>query len=125
MAWHGEADDAGRVTLAQAMSRYAGVIRDADGLTRLVAGDRGGRGWPAARLLAGGAVRVERALVLDPVELETVEAANLRTVLLLIAAGALRRAESRGCHRRRDAAATADTPWHTLLRWDGRAAFGD
>jgi succinate dehydrogenase/fumarate reductase flavoprotein subunit len=40
-------------------------------------------------------------------------------VSLLIAAGALRRQESRGCHRRRDAAGTAAAPWHTLARWDG------
>ncbi len=38
---------------------------------------------------------------------------------MLIAAGARRRAESRGCHRRRDAAGTAAAPWHTLARWDG------
>jgi len=38
----------------------------------------------------------------------------------LIAVGALRRAESRGCHRRRDAAGAAERAWHTVLRWDGR-----
>jgi aspartate oxidase len=53
-------------------------------------------------------------------ELADVEALNLRTVSLLIAAGARRRAESRGCHRRRDVAEKAATPWHTLARWDGR-----
>jgi succinate dehydrogenase/fumarate reductase flavoprotein subunit len=53
-------------------------------------------------------------------DLEAVEAANLRVVSGLIAAGALRRAESRGCHRRRDAAETAERPWHTVLRWDGQ-----
>jgi succinate dehydrogenase/fumarate reductase flavoprotein subunit len=52
-------------------------------------------------------------------DLDAVEAANLRAVSMLIAAGARRRAESRGCHRRRDAADTAATPWHTLARWDG------
>jgi aspartate oxidase len=41
-------------------------------------------------------------------------------VSLLIAAGAGRRAESRGCHRRRDAAVTAAAPWHTLAWFDGR-----
>jgi L-aspartate oxidase len=114
--------DAGRMALAQAMSRYAGVIRDADGLARLLrliagaeAGARGG-----GRVAAGGAVREEHALVLDHlVELEAVEAANLRTVSLLIAAAAARRAESRGCHRRRDAGATGAGPWHTLLRRAG------
>jgi aspartate oxidase len=38
----------------------------------------------------------------------------------LIAAAALRRAESRGCHRRSDAPQTARDAWHTLVRWDGR-----
>ena len=52
-------------------------------------------------------------------DLEAVEAANLRVVSTLIAAGARRRAESRGCHRRRDAAGPAAAPWHTLARWDG------
>jgi L-aspartate oxidase len=127
---------AGRLALAQAMSKYAGVIRDADGLARLlrvIAGADDGAGTagrePRAgggareecdRPAGGGAVRGEHALVLDTGGLEAVEAANLRTVSLLIAAGALRRAESRGCHRRRDAGATAAAPWHTLLRWDGQ-----
>jgi L-aspartate oxidase len=110
------------MALAQAMSRYAGVIRSADGLARLRrliagagAGARGG-----GRLTVGGAGREEHALVLDHLaELEAVEAANLRTVSLLIAAGAARRAESRGCHRRRDAGATGTAPWHTLLRLAG------
>jgi L-aspartate oxidase len=103
----------GRRELAQAMSLYAGVMRDADGLAELLrvivgdAGDTPGSNAPMAAL--------EAALGLD-----AVEAANLRTVSLLIAAGALRRAESRGCHRRRDAAGTAAAPWHTLVRWDGR-----
>jgi L-aspartate oxidase len=113
-----------RRALAQAMSRYAGVIRDADGLARLlrvIAGTEADAGAAGCEGLGRGAVRVEHALVLDHfVELEDVEAANLRTVSLLIAAGAARRAESRGCHRRRDAGATGAAPWHTLLRWDGR-----
>ena len=121
-----------RRDLAVAMSRWAGVMRDADGLGRLlrvIAGTgaapgmagRGmaGRGMAGCGLAGCGAVREEHALVLDA-GLEAVEAANLRTVSLLIAAGALRRAESRGCHRRRDAPATAAAPWHTLLRLAGR-----
>ena len=98
---------AGRSELAQAMSRYAGVMRDAEGLAELL------------RIIGGW--DEEHAAVLDAVDLdlEAVEAANLRTVSQLIAAGALRRAESRGCHRRRDAAGTAAAPWHTLTRWDG------
>ena len=99
-----------RRDLAAAMSRWAGVMRDADGLGTLLKG------------IAGGGLE-SAATVLDPdeldLDLETTEAANLRAVSLLIAAGALRRAESRGCHRRRDAAERAAAPWHTL-RWDGR-----
>ena len=109
------------------MSRYAGVIRDADGLMRrlrtgigaerprVTAGRR--RPAPARSAVAG---RPRNAPSFGCLELEAVEAANLRTVSLLIAAGAARRAESRGCHRRRDAAGTGAAPWHTLLRWDGQ-----
>ena len=105
----------GRGELTRAMSRYAGVMRDANGLSELLqvitdAGPALGRGET-------GWVRTEASEVL---ELEVVEAANLRTVSLLIAAGALRRAESRGCHRRRDVTETAAAPWHTLARWDGQ-----
>jgi L-aspartate oxidase len=120
-ARNAESGDAGRLALAQAMSRYAGVIRDAAGLERLLriiagAGSATGAAGPAE--LTRETARAQHALVLDA-ELESVEAANLRTVSLLIAAGAVRRAESRGCHRRRDAGATGGAPWHTLLRWDG------
>ena len=78
-------------------------MRDADGLKRLldIIGDAN------SALGAGG------------LYLDDVEAANLRTVSLVIASGALRRAESRGCHRRSDATQTAAAPWHTLARWDG------
>ena len=120
-ARNAESGHAGRLALAQAMSRYAGVIREAAGLERLLriiagAGSANGAAGPAE--LTRETVRAQHALVLDA-ELESVEAANLRTVSLLIAAGAVRRAESRGCHRRRDAGATGAAPWHTLLRWDG------
>jgi len=102
-----------RHELAEAMSRWAGVIRDGAGLDRLVL------------LLGGdGAGAGETALVRDDggrdVDLEAVEAANLRTVSRLIAAGARWRAESRGAHRRRDAAQTEPVPWHTLARLDGQ-----
>jgi L-aspartate oxidase len=89
-----------RREFAQAMSRYAGVMRDADGLAELV------------RV-------IEEADPAPGLDLKSVEAANLRAVSMLIAVGARRRAESRGCHRRRDAAGTAGAPWHTLARWDG------
>ena len=117
------AGGAGRLALAQAMSRYAGVIRDADGLGRLlrvIAGADAGAEVAAREAVVCGRGREEHADVLDAGELEWVEAENLRTVSLLIAAGAVRRAESRGCHRRRDAAGTAAAPWHTLLWWDGQ-----
>ena len=111
---------ADRRELAQAMSRYAGVMRDADGLTELLrvigeAGDTPGSNAPMAATEAGESPDEQAGL-----ELNAVEAANLRMVSLLIAAGALRRAESRGCHRRRDATGTAAAPWHTLVRWDGQ-----
>ena len=77
-----------------------------------------GAGWETgAAGESAGTVRDEG--VGFDLDLEAVEAANLRVVSGLIAAGALRRAESRGCHRRRDAAETAERPWHTVLRWDG------
>jgi L-aspartate oxidase len=106
-----------RLELADAMSRWAGVMRDAEGLDRLVqliAGE------------AGGGDREEAALVMERVDLDldAVEAANLRTVSWLIAVGARRRVESRGCHRRRDAVGTAERAWHTLLRWNGQGWNG-
>jgi succinate dehydrogenase/fumarate reductase flavoprotein subunit len=70
-------------------------------------------GWEKAACVPSGGLD-------SCLDLEAVEAANLRVVSGLIAAGALRRAESRGCHRRRDAAGTAERPWHTVARWHGR-----
>jgi L-aspartate oxidase len=88
-----------RTELAQSMSRWAGVMRDAEGLGELV------------RVIAETSIPAS-------LDMESVEAANLRLVSGLIAAGALRRAESRGCHRRRDATQAASRPWHTLTRLD-------
>ena len=106
---------ADRHLLAQAMSRYAGVMRDGDGLARLleVIAETG------APCSLGPATALEGADEPWSLDLESVEAANLRAVSMLIAVGARRRAESRGCHRRRDAAGPAAAPWHTLARWDG------
>jgi L-aspartate oxidase len=105
----------GRRELALSMSRYAGVLRDGGGLGLLGREiSRPGTAYAASGLATGVD---ERGVCVD---LEEVEAANLRTVSLLIAAGARQRAESRGCHRRRDAPGTADVPWHTLVRWDGK-----
>jgi L-aspartate oxidase len=99
------------------MSRWAGVSRDREGLGELVR--MVGAGWETgAAGESPGSVRDED-LGFD-LDLEAVEAANLRVVSGLIAAGALGRAESRGCHRRRDAAGMAERPWHTVLRWDGQ-----
>ena len=154
----GGSADARRATIAGAMSRYAEVMRDGDGLTQLLRviaetghspGSRtrtastdaldygGGAESGSHRMRADGHTAVALATMtgsraqtatMETVEgtsgpgcldLEAVEAANLLVVSMLIAVGARRRAESRGCHRRRDAADTAATPWHTLIRWDG------
>jgi L-aspartate oxidase len=132
---------ADRYALAQAMSRYAGVMRDGDGLARLLAviaeagtpcalgpaaglggAGRGDEGRGDGGLGDGGLGGAALAGAGEPggLDLESVEAANLRAVSVLIAVGARRRAESRGCHRRLDAVDTDGTPWHTLARWDGQ-----
>ena len=99
-----------RAALTAAMSRHAGVLRDRGGLAVLVRTLEGAQG---ARAESGAYVR-DKGL-----DSQTVEATNLHTVAALIAAAALRRAESRGCHRRRDAPGAAE-PRHSLVRWDGR-----
>jgi L-aspartate oxidase len=101
----------GRPALAAAMSGHAGVLREAGELRALIRTVEGVRG---ARAESGELVRDKN------LDLQTVEATSLHTVSALIAAAALRRAESRGAHRRRDAPETAAEPWHTLVRWDGR-----
>ena len=101
----------GRLALAAAMSGQAGVLRDSGGLRALIRTIEGMRGARAE------SVELVRDKKLD---LQTVEATSLHTVSALIAAAALRRAESRGAHRRRDAPGSAAEPWHTLARWDGR-----
>jgi L-aspartate oxidase len=95
---------AARPALAAAMSRHAGVVRDRDGLERLL-------GMLAAAPSAGGRL-----------DLAVVEATSLHTVSLLVAVAALARAESRGCHRWRDVPpADGDGAQHTVLRVeDGR-----
>jgi L-aspartate oxidase len=90
---------AGRPALASAMSRHAGVVRDRDGLECLL-------GMMQQAPPAG-----------EGLDLATVEAASLHTVSTLVAAAALARAESRGCHRWRDVPATSDgRARHSLLR---------
>ena len=107
----GGVSPADRAALAAAMSSCAGVLRDQAGLTTLVRALDGAAG---ARVESAGNVRDK------DLDLQTVEATNLHAVSAMIAAAALRRAESRGCHRRADAPGTAAAPWHTLVRWDGR-----
>jgi len=89
------------------MSRHAGVLRDRAGLNRLL--DVLAQAPPAAGVL----------------DLATVEATSLHTVSVLVALGALARAESRGCHRWRDVPAVSDGhATHTdLLAQDGQAAI--
>jgi L-aspartate oxidase len=115
-----------RGALAEAMSRYAGVLRDAEGLERLVRTLEGAEG---ARRETAGIVPDRDLDSASPdgpcadnpdLDLATVEATNLHAVSALIAGAALRRAESRGCHRRQDAPQTAPEAWHSLVRWDGR-----
>ena len=98
----GGVDPGCRPVLASAMSRYAGVMRDAAGLERLLQ-------------IIEGAPRDPDG----PLTLAAVEAANLRAVSTLIATAALRRAESRGAHRRSDAPETAPAARHTLARRHG------
>jgi len=117
---------ADREELAAAMSRHAGVVRDADGLRALLRLAATSRASALATAGAGatGAGRAERARtqrtgrsVLAPGRARDIETANLRTVSVLIAAAALARTESRGCHRRRDAPQAWARARHTLLRW--------
>jgi L-aspartate oxidase len=99
---------ASRAVLAAAMSRYAGVVRDQEGLRELL---RAAATVPTAG--DGGPVR-NQGVDLDR---DLVEATNLHVVSVLIAAAALERTESRGCHRRRDFPGAWHQARHTLLRW--------
>ena len=79
-----------RAAIAAATSRDAGVVRDADGLTRLAAGLAVVPWCPADR----------------PLDLAALETTALHTVATLLATAALARTESRGAHRRSDAPGT-------------------
>jgi len=108
-------DPAVRPALAAAMARHAGVLRDAGELARL-------------RQALGEAPRAGAPGPGAP-DLATVEATNLHLVSVLVAASALARAESRGCHRWRDqppAASAARPARHTVVRVeaDGARATG-
>jgi aspartate oxidase len=123
-----------RAVLASAMSRYAGVLRDAGGLERLTAIIAGARHRDAGKdtsastgkitgcaIPPGAPAEAPHALADDGTgpALADVEAANLREASALIAAAALHRTESRGCHRRSDATGTEPAGRHTLARRDG------
>jgi L-aspartate oxidase len=88
-----------RPALAEAMSRYAGISRDAAGLRQLLSE------------LNAVPPSSESAL-----SLATVETVSLHTASFLVATAALARAESRGCHRRSDAPTTGPAR-HSVLRW--------
>jgi L-aspartate oxidase len=81
-------DPAARTSITAATSRHAGVVRDASGLTEL------STSLSAARRIDGAR------------DLATVETTALHTAATLLAAAALARTESRGCHRRLDAPLT-------------------
>jgi L-aspartate oxidase len=99
-----------RTAFATAMSRHAGVVRDRDGLECL-----------AALLEQAPAAACEHGDRPGPrtagPDLAAVEATNLHTVSVVLAACALARSESRGCHRLRNVPPTSGEPArHTLVR---------
>ncbi len=97
-----------RLSLAAAMSRHAGVLRDRDGMKRL------------QRALTQAPPADRKPADHGP-DLATVEATNLHTVSVLVTAAALARAESRGCHRWRDTppVTSAERARHTVFRVAG------
>jgi L-aspartate oxidase len=110
-------DSAVRPALAAAMSRDVGVLRDHESMERL----RQTLGQaPAASNGSAG------------LDLATVEATSLHAVSVLVAVAALARAESRGCHRWRNAppVVSAARARHTVVRveagrpWVARSAAG-
>ena len=82
----GVIDPAARAHVTAATTRYAGVTRDADGLTEL----------------AGALATVPRLAPDGVLDCAAVETTALHTVATLLASAALARTESRGCHRRLD-----------------------
>jgi L-aspartate oxidase len=94
----GAIDPAARSTITGATTRFAGVLRDAEGLSRL----------------AGVVAAVPRLTARRPLDLPAVEATALHTIATLLAAAALDRTESRGAHRRSDAPGTGPE-WEVRL----------
>jgi L-aspartate oxidase len=98
----GEAvDPASRPAVAAAMSRYAGVLRDRHGLELLL------------KTLGEAPPAVPR----DGLDLATFEAVSLHTVSVLVAAAALARSESRGCHRWAGVPAVSGGPARHSVLW--------
>ncbi len=96
-------DPAVRPAMAAAMSRDAGVLRDHEDMERLR--QTLGQAPPAS----GGS---------SGLDLATVEATSLHAVSVLVAVAAMTRAESRGCHRWRNAppVVSAARARHTVVR---------
>ncbi|TFV78152.1 L-aspartate oxidase [Blastococcus sp. CT_GayMR19] len=86
----GAIDATARPAVTAAMTRFAGVLRDGEGLRRLTG------------VLAG----VPRLARRRPLDVAALEATALHTVATLVSTGALARTESRGAHRRSDAPGT-------------------
>jgi L-aspartate oxidase len=86
----GAIDPVARAVVTAATGRFAGVLRDAEGLTRL----------------AGALAAAPRTSPSRPLDLPTLETTALHTAATLLCIGARDRPESRGCHRRADAPET-------------------
>jgi L-aspartate oxidase len=95
-------DPASRAALAIAMSRDAGVLRTRTGLERL---------GEVLDQVPSADSRLDQVRPAEiRLDLATVEATNLHAVSVLVAASALARAESRGCHRWRDLQPVSSEP---------------
>jgi L-aspartate oxidase len=94
-----------RSALAAAMSRDAGVLRDYEDMERL-------------KQTLGQAPPAGTGPASTGLDLATVEATSLHAVSVLVAVAALARAESRGCHRWRNAPpdVSAAQARHTVVR---------
>jgi L-aspartate oxidase len=90
-------DASTRDSLAVKMSKYAGVLRDRDGLETLLE-----------------TLDTTVASASTDIDLATLEATNLHTSSVLVASAALLREESRGCHRRSDFSETSDAWGHAI-----------
>ncbi|MFP5369883.1 MAG: L-aspartate oxidase, partial [Actinomycetes bacterium] len=94
----GAIDPVARPSITGATTRFAGVLRDGDGLRRL----------------AGVLAAVPRMAGRRPLDHAAVEATALHAVATLLSTAALARPESRGAHRRTDAPPTRPA-WQVRL----------